>query len=120
MDDEKLIELQTASALADGDLFYVVQDPDSENPLDRKTPTASLRGSMVVPVTEVPTGSIDGSNGSYFLTGLPRAGSLTVFKNGLMQDISPFGDLTVVNNIITFNVDAVPLPGDQLKAMYFK
>jgi len=120
MNDEKLINVPSANELADGDVLYVVQDPTGDVPLDRKVAVAPLRESMVRPVTEEPLGLIDGANLVFLLSGTPRQGSLNVFKNGLQQDISSLGDLTATGNVLTFNADAVPLPGDKLKAMYLK
>lgn len=68
-------------------------------------------------IQETPIGLIDGINADFLLSQMP-VGNLTVYKNGLLQKIASSGDLMVSNRTLTFAVDAIPLPGDLLTAIY--
>jgi hypothetical protein len=64
-----------------------------------------------------PTGIVDGSNGSFTLSGTPTpATSLAVYRNGILQKAGQ--DFSVSGNAITFVAAAVPQPGDTLLASY--
>lgn len=121
-EDLKVIEMPAASTLASEDALYIVQDTLTEEPLDKQVSLDVLRGGVVASheFNEVPVGSINGSNAVFLLSAIPVLSSLCVYKNGLLQEISVDGDLTVVSNVLTFNVDAVPMAGDRLRAVYHK
>jgi hypothetical protein len=122
MDDTKLIHMDPAGVLADDDVLYVVQDPGGDVPQDRKITTTALRAGLVTQVTisEVPVGTIDGSNANFALSFVPVLSSLSVFKNGLLQDLADTGDFTLSGQTVVFNSDAIPTLGDKLRAVYRK
>jgi len=63
------------------------------------------------------TGIVDGSNGSFTLSGTPApATSLALYRNGILQKAGQ--DFSVLGNAITFVTAAVPQPGDTLLASY--
>ncbi|MGA3015897.1 MAG: hypothetical protein ABSF62_02175 [Bryobacteraceae bacterium] len=63
------------------------------------------------------TGIVDGSNGSFALSGTPApATSLALYRNGILLKAGQ--DFSVSGSAITFVAAAVPQPGDTLLASY--
>jgi hypothetical protein len=66
---------------------------------------------------DAPSGIVDGSNAVFALTGTPNpAGSLAVYRNGLLQ--SPGVDYNVSGRNVQFTGAAAPQPGDTLLTSY--
>jgi hypothetical protein len=66
---------------------------------------------------ETPSGSVNGSNGTFTLTAAPSpASSLSLYRNGLLQ--SAGSDYTLNGSTITFVTGAIPQTGDLLRAFY--
>lgn len=69
--------------------------------------------------SEVPSGTIDGTNATFTLTATPNpASSLQLFRNGLL--LKQGLDYSLSGNVIQFVSTAVPQPGDTLLAHYRK
>jgi len=67
--------------------------------------------------SETPLGTVDGANATFTLGAAPNpAGSLKLFRNGLLQKQGL--DYTLTGNTITFLGAAIPQPGDVLLADY--
>jgi hypothetical protein len=75
---------------------------------------ALLTGQFVDQVT--PTGALDGVNATFALPSAPSAGSLYVWRNGLLM--SPGVDYVLSGSSISFVSGAIPQPGDILRASY--
>lgn len=69
---------------------------------------------------ETPAGAIDGGNKVFILAFTPRAGSLQLFKNGLLMSEGGGDDYTVSGATITFADDQVPQTGDKMRAWYIQ
>jgi hypothetical protein len=67
---------------------------------------------------EVPTGAIDGVNDTFVLAHTPRAGTVELFINGVLQDAGAGNDYTVSGTIITTLY--LLTPGDKIRVSYFK
>jgi len=66
---------------------------------------------------ETPSGTIDGSNSSFTLSGTPTpSASLLLYRNGLLQKQSL--DYTLSGGTVSFTASAVPQTGDVLAAFY--
>jgi len=66
---------------------------------------------------DIPTGIVDGSNGTFTLTAVPSPStSLAVYRNGMLQ--KPSLDFTATGNTIQFLTGATPQPADTLLASY--
>ncbi len=66
---------------------------------------------------DLPTGIVDGSNGTFTLTAVPAPStSLSVYRNGMLQ--KPALDYTATGNSLQFLTGATPQPGDTLLASY--
>ncbi len=66
---------------------------------------------------ETPSGTIDGSNSSFTLSGTPTpSASLLLYRNGLLQKQSL--DYTLSGGTVSFTASAVPQTGDVLTAFY--
>jgi len=65
---------------------------------------------------EVPTGTVDGVNAAFTLANTPVAGTVQVFKSGLLQ--TPTTDYTVSGTTVTFVV--APAGGSVLLVHYMK
>jgi hypothetical protein len=66
---------------------------------------------------DLPTGIVDGSNGTFTLTAVPAPStSLSVYRNGMLQ--KPAVDYTATGNSLQFLTGATPQPGDTLLASY--
>lgn len=70
--------------------------------------------------SEVPTGTIDGTNATFNLANTPVAGSLKLYKNGMRQQAGAGNDYTLATAAITFLAGNVPQVGDVLLADYRK
>jgi hypothetical protein len=78
-------------------------------------PCASISTSFID--SEVPLGTLNGSNASFTLSNVPNpAASLAVFRNGLL--LRQGGDFTLSANAVTFQTGAIPQTGDVLAASY--
>jgi hypothetical protein len=66
--------------------------------------------------SEIPTGVVDGVNGTFTLANIPSAGSLHLYLNGLRQ--KPTLDYTITGNTITFLAGNEPQTGDLLLCDY--
>jgi len=72
----------------------------------------------VVPVEEVPTGLIDGSNRNFTLSQTPMSAmSLLVFLNGVAQ--TQVVNYSIASNRISFTGASTPRVGDSLLAYYW-
>jgi hypothetical protein len=68
---------------------------------------------------ETPSGVVDGANGIYTLAAIPSpAGSLLLFRNGLLMRAGAGNDYTLVTLTITFLQGNLPAAGDILLASY--
>lgn len=83
----------------------------------------SINPATVVRVTdmvtrEVPAGAINGTNDTFVLAAPARAGTETVFVNGIMQDSGSGNDYTIAGDTITmlYALSA----GDKIRVSYFK
>ena len=66
---------------------------------------------------EVPSGTVDGSNGTYSLGAAPNpVASLQVFRNGILQKLG--SDYSLTDSTITFVGTSIPQTGDTLQASY--
>lgn len=66
---------------------------------------------------EMPSGTVDGVNGTFQLLAPPApASSLGLFRNGLM--VTQNSDYTISGSTITFLPGSIPQPGDVLEAFY--
>jgi hypothetical protein len=67
--------------------------------------------------SEVPSGTINGSNAAFTLASVPYpTSSVAFFRNGLL--LKQGADYTLSSNAITFQTGAMPQPGDVLAAFY--
>ncbi|MEO8595831.1 MAG: hypothetical protein ABI759_21095 [Candidatus Solibacter sp.] len=67
--------------------------------------------------SEAPGGVVDGANTGFTLSGAPGpAGSLTVYRNGILQKAGL--DFTLSGNQLSFVAAAAPQPGDTLLASF--
>lgn len=68
---------------------------------------------------EVPGGVLDGLNPDFTLLAIPApAGSLQLYRNGILQKRGIGGDYEIAGNTITFYPASTPLSGDILQASY--
>jgi hypothetical protein len=66
---------------------------------------------------DLPTGIVDGSNGTFTLTAVPAPStSLSVYRNGMLM--KPGADYNATGNSLQFLTGATPQPGDTLLASY--
>jgi hypothetical protein len=79
---------------------------------------AVLAGNVVE--SEVPAGTIDGTNATFNLANTPVTGSLKLYKNGMRQQAGTGNDYTLATAAITFLAGNVPQVGDVLLADYRK
>lgn len=63
---------------------------------------------------EVPSGSIDGNNGTFVLSHVPNSGELQLYVNGMYQ--SPGIDYSISQNVITLMV--IPSTGSPIISNY--
>lgn len=69
-------------------------------------------------VDEIPSGDIDGINDTFYLSNTPIIGKLMFFINGLKMEAGELSDYTITGNIITINLEAIPVEGDKLSVTY--
>lgn len=69
---------------------------------------------------EVPAGTIDGSNDTFTLAAAPEAGTVQLFRNGLLMQPGAGNDYTISSLTVTFETDAIPDSGASLLAHYIK
>ena len=67
---------------------------------------------------EVPVGGIDGTNDEFLLSTLPVAGTLQLFRNGILRREGAAEDFVLSGALIKYNPGAVPQPGDTHIASY--
>ena len=68
--------------------------------------------------SEVPSGTINGSNDTFTLAATPASGTLRLYKNGLRQKAGAGNDYTLATATITFLAGNIPQTGDNLLADY--
>lgn len=68
--------------------------------------------------SEVPSGTVNGSNDTFTLAGTPASGTLRLYKNGLRQKAGAGNDYTLATATITFLAGNIPQTGDTLLADY--
>jgi hypothetical protein len=68
--------------------------------------------------SEVPSGTINGSNAAFTLASTPASGTLRLYKNGLRQRAGSGNDYTLATNTITYEAGNVPQTGDSHVADY--
>lgn len=64
---------------------------------------------------ETPSGSINGTNTDFTLSATPIAGTVEVFLNGLLQEVSD--DYTISGTTVSFI--SAPVSGDKVKVKFF-
>jgi hypothetical protein len=67
-------------------------------------------------VRETPTGAVDGTNADFTISQAAYAGTLEVYLNGLLQELTD--DYTVAGTTVTML--AAPLAGDKVRVKFFK
>lgn len=67
---------------------------------------------------EIPTGAINGTNTVFTFAFTPIAGSLHLYRNGVLQDVGAGNDYTISGNTITFTT--APATGNKIKGSYRK
>lgn len=70
--------------------------------------------------SEVPSGTVDGSNTNFTLANTPTAGTVKVYVNGVRMNPGSGNDYTISGNTLTFLTGAIPTTGDVLLADYMK
>lgn len=70
--------------------------------------------------SEVPTGTINGTNDTFTLANTPTAGSLHLYVNGVRMNPLSGNDYTIATATITFLSGAIPQTGDVILADYLK
>ncbi len=69
-------------------------------------------------VNETPGGVINGLNATFVLATIPQAGSLMLFKNGLLMRAGSGNDYTLSGLTLVFESDTIPMTGSILLASY--
>jgi hypothetical protein len=87
---------------------------DSEQALGLKWSAPS--SNVIFVDSEVPSGTVNGTNAAFTLTNTPTSGSVHLHKNGLRQ--SPTTDYTISGGTITFVSGNIPQTGDVLLVDY--
>jgi hypothetical protein len=77
----------------------------------------TFRGRPVGPVKQVPTGTINGSNPTFTLSGSPSV--IMLFKNGQLMLQGAGNDFTLSTNTITYVTASIPVAGDQHIAFWW-
>lgn len=67
-------------------------------------------------VRETPAGAVDGTNAEFTVSQTAYAGTLQVYLNGMLQELTD--DYTLTGQVITLTT--APLPGDKVRVIYFK
>lgn len=65
---------------------------------------------------EAPTGAVNGANTTFTLANTPATGTLTVYLNGIAQEIGAGNDFTLSGAVITYLT--APVTGDKVRASY--
>ncbi len=66
---------------------------------------------------EVPSGTVNGLNQVFGLSGVPAPpASLQIYRNGILQKQET--DYTLSGSVLSFSIDAIPQPGDIVLAYY--
>jgi hypothetical protein len=68
--------------------------------------------------SEVPSGTVNGTNDTFTLAATPASGTLRLYKNGLRQKAGAGNDYTLATTTITFLAGNIPVTGDNLLADY--
>lgn len=84
----------------------------------RALSAAAGSGSHTHVYSEVPAGTVNGSNATFTLASTPTAGSVLLYKNGLRQKAGGGNDYTLATDTITFLAGNIPQTGDNLLADY--
>ncbi len=80
---------------------------------------SQISGTPVFVDQITPSGTINGTNNVFTIPGVPAAGSLYLWRNGmLMKQGPPPGDYTLSGTTIQFNSGSIPQTGDTLLASY--
>jgi hypothetical protein len=80
---------------------------------------SQISGTPVFVDQITPTGAINGTNNVFTIPGVPAAGTLYVWRNGILQaNGAPPGDYTLSGTTIQFNSGSIPQPGDKLLVSY--
>lgn len=71
--------------------------------------------------SEVPTGTVNGSNAAFTIANTPTAGTVQVYVNGVRQKVGTGNDYTITGTTITFEAGtAIPVTGDVIQVDYLK
>lgn len=71
--------------------------------------------------SEVPTGTVNGTNAAFVLANTPITGTVCVYVNGVRQKVGTGNDYTIATTTITFEAGtAVPVTGDVIQVDYQK
>jgi hypothetical protein len=65
---------------------------------------------------ETPTGAVDGVNFAFLLANTPKAGTVQVFLNGILQTYGGANDYVIAGKTIAFVT--VPFAGDTIRVWY--
>lgn len=100
----------------------VINVTDPTNPQDAATKNYVDSISTLTPAnfvfSELPSGTIDGTNTTFTLANTPTVGTVRLYLNGLRQQEGVGKDYTISGSTITYL--AAPLTGDVLLADYMK
>lgn len=69
-------------------------------------------------IREVPTGLVNGNNGTFTIINIPLAGKEEIYVNGFLQDVGTGNDYTISGNTVTFLTGAIPETGDKVRISY--
>lgn len=76
-------------------------------------------GAVITFVTsEVPSGTINGTNPTFTLANTPTSGSLQLYVDGVRMNPGGSNDYTISGGTITFQTGAIPQTGDVILADY--
>lgn len=109
----ELLLIQSLDALATSGATQAIRKSSSTT-----VANVNLGGSGTPVVSEVPSGTIDGSNPTFTIANTPVAGTLQLYRNGIRQRVGASNDYTLSGTTITFNTGAIPGSGDWLLADY--
>lgn len=90
--------------------------PYAFNPFSGNLDYFAKNADVITPVTETPTGAINGANVTFILSAIPIADSLILLLNGVTQ--TETSDYTLATATIT--MQSAPLVGDILTAYYLE
>lgn len=69
-------------------------------------------------VKETPAGALNGANTTFTLSNVPKAGTVDLFVNGMLQDVGSGNDYTISGDTITMLY--VLTSADKIRSAYFK